>query len=179
MLQTKLVLFIAGAVLTVLATGCIVSFEPETAVNPIGTDHTVTVSLESPDIDEDEFEQLLCELAQVLFPEEEDICLEQGAELAQIEPANHIQHNFEVISGPNQGQFADDDDIELVARLAFAHDHVTGREVHRVRERCDALQFVVGALREQPTAPQQRGAVGQLQVVRHAGWVTSITCTSK
>ena len=57
-----------------------------------------------------------------------------------------------------------DDHVELVAGLALADDHLALGHVHRVRERGDALQLVVGALREQPPAAQQRDAVGESRV---------------
>ena len=139
MVRTKYFAAVVAAIITVFATGCIVSFEPETAVNPVGTDHTVRVITEEPDISEDEFLELLCELVEELVPGEEVDCgPEQVATL--VEPSSHIQHHFEVLAGPNQGEHADigDDDVEVVLSengtatfWTYTSNGVPGRDVIR------------------------------------------------
>ena len=48
MLRTKYLTIVIAGFLTIVATGCIVSVEPERATNPVGTEHTVTVTLRDP-----------------------------------------------------------------------------------------------------------------------------------
>ena len=111
MVRTKYFVAMVAAILTVLATGCIVSFEPETAVNPVGTEHTVTVTLR----DEEELdEETLCEIFEGVIeiileddPQAEvplDPCLQDTLSTADIEMVH-----FEVTSGPNIGTNSIDD----------------------------------------------------------------------
>jgi hypothetical protein len=114
MVRTKYFAAMVAAILTVFATGCIVSFEPETAVNPVGTEHTVTVTLrESNELTE----ELLCNILEDAFEE-----IEESGEFDDIEfPENPCQLQeavgptdladvfFEVISGPNVGTNSEED----------------------------------------------------------------------
>src|SRR5687768_4056275 len=75
MFRTKYFAAMVAAILTVFATGCIVSFEPETAVNPVGTEHTVTVTLREPDaITQD----VLCDIVTDALEDLEDVFEEEG-----------------------------------------------------------------------------------------------------
>jgi len=114
MVRTKYFAAVVAAILTVLATGCIVSFEPETAVNPVGTEHTVTVTLRASN---ELTEELLCDILEDALEEIEesgefddfefpsDPCGQQNpvgtADLADV--------YFEVIAGPNVGTNSDED----------------------------------------------------------------------
>jgi hypothetical protein len=114
MMRTKYFAAMVAAILTVFATGCIVSFEPETARNAVGTEHTVTVTLR----DSDELtEQALCNILEDVFEEIEELeefddiefpptpCEAQDA-VGTAEVADVL---FEVISGPNTGTNSEED----------------------------------------------------------------------
>jgi len=108
MVRTKYFSVVIAALLMVLATGCIVSFEPRTAVNPVGTEHTVTVTLDDEtELDEEEICEIYVQVIEEIIGEEapEDICEEGFPDTADEE---HIVH-FEVIQGPNTGMNSDDD----------------------------------------------------------------------
>jgi len=149
MVNSKHFAAVIAALLTVIATGCITSFEPQTAVNPVGTEHTVTVTIELPDdFDEEEAEDALCDLLEEIFPEFEECQPEQMSAQAQVGPASHIQHDFEVISGPNQGEFADEGDDDIVvepfedgarASWTYRSNGVPGTDVIRY---CNALSIM-------------------------------------
>jgi hypothetical protein len=127
----KLFTLAFGGVLTVLATGCIVGVEPETAINPVGTDHTVTVTLR----DEDEFtEEAFCNILERALEDLEDVLEEEGIptdgnpcdelplSLAQ-EPSDA---EFTIISGPNAGLRSDEDGVcEPVDCVRDANDQVS------------------------------------------------------
>jgi hypothetical protein len=127
----KLFALAFGGVLTVLATGCIVGVEPETATNPVGTDHTVTVTLR----DEDEFtEEAFCNILESALEDLEDVLEEEGIptdgnpceqlpmSLAQ-EPSDA---EFAIISGPNAGLSSVEDGVcEPVDCVRDANDQVS------------------------------------------------------
>jgi hypothetical protein len=125
MLKKRLLAVLTLGLLAVLATGCIVSVEPETAENPVGTEHTVTVTLLDPDeLDEEEFcDNLEDELEgydeEDFSDEELEILLtllflgcgfQEGSTepTAAVAPASHNFLNFEIVSGPNVGLNSDD-----------------------------------------------------------------------
>jgi hypothetical protein len=136
----KLFLVVASGLLVLLSTGCIVSMEPETATNPVGTEHTVTVTLEEPDVTEEEFEEFLCELFEELLPEEEET---PCTVLEAVSPADHIDHDFEVIDGPNAGTHSEGGDIIIIEETpgravlswTYTSNGIPGRDLIRF---CDA-----------------------------------------
>ena len=124
MLRTRLFALITAGILAVLTTGCLLSVEPETAENPVGTEHTVIATLLDPEsIDEEAFCENLIDALEGIDPEdieedEEFILLLILAELCQPEseqtfpsvgPADHNPINFEILSGPNAGLNSDED----------------------------------------------------------------------
>jgi hypothetical protein len=70
-METKYLSLMIAGLLTIVATGCIVSVEPERATNPVGTEHTVTITLRDPmDIDI----EAICEaLKEALEEESEEV----------------------------------------------------------------------------------------------------------
>jgi hypothetical protein len=89
-----------------LATGCIVSVEPETAVNPVGTEHTVTATIGDPDDVLEDPEAFICDFLEELTGDPE-ICFFEQAQQQQFPSDDYI--TFEVISGPNTGTHSDGD----------------------------------------------------------------------
>ena len=113
MMRTKYFAAMVAAILTVFATGCIVSIEPETARNPVGTDHTVTADVRNLDeVDEVAVCEAVIEVVEELVGEEapEDFC-EQFDQFPRAEDHNFV--NFEVIQGPNTGTNSDEDGVCL------------------------------------------------------------------
>jgi hypothetical protein len=107
-MRTKYLSLIIAGLLSIVATGCIVSVEPERAVNPVGTDHTVTVEVR----DAEELEQLFCEvLVDIIEEYEEELpynpCLIDAIESADI--AEYV--SFRILSGPNAGMNSAQDGV--------------------------------------------------------------------
>jgi hypothetical protein len=102
MARPKYFAIVIAAVFTLLATGCLVSVEPESAVNPVGTTHTVTATFDQPDGDLDEIE-FLCDLFEDLLDEQIPCEIEtlETVQGAIEEPTDFVR--FEVIAGPNTG----------------------------------------------------------------------------
>jgi hypothetical protein len=122
-MRTKYLSLITAGLLTILATGCIVSFEPEQATNPVGTEHTVTVELRDPTaFDEQELCEIYIEILEEILGEEapEDICEEEFLD-PNIQDEHEIVH-FRVVQGPNTGLNSDDDG-ECTPSCAYPDDN--------------------------------------------------------
>jgi len=122
MFRTRLFAFVMAGIVAFLSAGCLLTVEPETAQNPVGTEHTVIATLLDPEsIEEEEFCENLFEEIEDLEPEDlEDEDLEELLLIfgllceGQIEgdsnpigPADHNLVNFEIVSGPNAGLHSD------------------------------------------------------------------------
>jgi len=121
MVRTKYFVAMVAAILTVFATGCIVSFEPETAVNPVGTEHTVTVTLDfETELNEEELCEIYVDILEELSGEEapEDYC-EEGLPDTADEALPIVV--FEVVAGPNTG-LSSFDDGECEPSCAYPDD---------------------------------------------------------
>lgn len=92
---SKLVLGLIAAGVVVIATGCIVSVDPESAVNEVGTEHTVVVTLRT----EEDFLGLLTVLPTSIIGETQQIQTAQEEEFV----------TFDIVAGPNKGIHSDND----------------------------------------------------------------------
>ncbi len=157
MLQ-KLFALAFGGVLTVLATGCIVGVEPETAVNPVGTDHTVTVTLREPDAIT---EEVLCNIVRGTLENLEDVFEDEGIPPPEGDPclilpvgtAQDGDAEFEIISGPNAGLNSHEDGVcDPVNCVRDRNDQVSWTYMSNgvpgtdEIEVCDALSLVPDSL---------------------------------
>ena len=158
MFRTRLFALILAGVIAVLATGCILDVQPETATNLVGTEHTVVATLLNEDDIQpeefcDNFLDALEDFEEEDFTDDEltvififlSICEgETGptGPTGALGPADHNLVNFEIISGPNVGLHSDTDgtcdpscdepDEDLEVAWTYQSNGIAGTDVIEV-----------------------------------------------
>jgi hypothetical protein len=123
MLRTKYLSVVVAGFLAVLATGCIVDVEPDRATNPVGTEHTVTVTLRDPmDIDV----EAICEQVEEVLEEEfEEVpilpfCIREVDTQAEDDAIG-----FFIVNGPNAGLSSVEGDGICTPSCAYLEEQIS------------------------------------------------------